>query len=150
MALRREAWLDAGPFDEGFRFYGQDLDLCAALRGKGWRVALLPAFRVLHHHGATIGRLAGAGAVRQDLELLWSDLLRWAAKRRGPAWARRAGAALAAGGRLRLFARCLALPFLPALPPARRTAWRDESRALSRALLALASRPGLPHARPPV
>lgn len=137
MALRRAAWLEAGPFDEGFRFYGQDLDLCSALRSRGWTVALLPAFRVLHHHGATIGRRTGAMA-RQDAELLWSDLLRWAAKRRGAAWARRAGAALTAGGRLRLCSRALALPFLP---PARRAARRQRDLSLRRAIAAAGRQP---------
>lgn len=134
MALRRAAWVDAGPFDEGFRFYGQDLDLCAALRERGWKVALLPTFHVLHHHGATIGRRAGAAGRRQHPELLWIDLLRWAAKRRSPSWAARARAALTAGGTLRLLARGLALAFLP---PRRRPAWREESRALRGALAAV-------------
>ncbi len=134
MALRRSAWRQAGPFDEDFRFYAQDLDLCTALRQKGWWIVFLPNFRVLHHHGATIGRSAGAAGGRQHIELLWSDLLLWAVKWRGPAWARRAAAALGAGARLRLLARALALPFLPA---ARRASWRNESGALRRALVGL-------------
>jgi hypothetical protein len=136
LALRRAAWEEAGPFDESFDFYGQDLDLCAALRARGWGVALLGSFRVLHHHGATIGRDAGA-AGRQHPELLWRDLLRWARKRRGEAWARRAARALAAGARARLLARAVAVPFLP---PSRRPAWREGSRALRQALGAVRHR----------
>ena len=41
-----------GPLDEGFRFYGQDLDLCLRLAAAGWRVAVVPGFGVMHHHGA--------------------------------------------------------------------------------------------------
>jgi hypothetical protein len=55
---------------------------------------------VLHHHGATIGRAAGAQG-HQHPELLWNDLLRWARKHHGQAWAARAGIALRTGVRLR-------------------------------------------------
>ncbi len=63
LALRRAALAEVGPLDERFRFYAQDLDLCLRLTAAGWRVALLPAVRVMHHHGATISRRnAGAAA----------------------------------------------------------------------------------------
>ena len=146
LAVRRTAWEQAGPLDEEFRFYGQDLDLCLRLRQAGWGVAVLPDFRVLHHHGATIGGKPGTGGGRQHPELLWTDLLRWARKHRGPSWARRAALALAAGGLLRLAGRALSSPFLPA---ARRAARRDETRAFRRALRAVLS-PELANPRPPV
>ncbi len=78
------------------------------------------SFRVLHHHGATIGRAAGASR-RQHPELLWSDLLRWARKHHGAAWAARAETALRTGARLRLAARRLAGPFAAGRE---RAAWR--------------------------
>jgi GT2 family glycosyltransferase len=131
LALRRSAWEAVGPMDEGFRFYGQDLDLCLRLRQAGWKVELVPDFRVLHHHGATIGRESGA---RQPPELLWTDLLRWARRHHGAGWARRAALALRGGAALRLAGRALATPFVPA---ARRAGWRAESRALRRAAGAL-------------
>ncbi len=134
LAVRSAAWEQVGPLDEEFRFYGQDLDLCLRLRDAGWRVALLPGFRVLHHHGATIGSKPGAGGGRQHPELLWTDLLRWARKHRGEAWARRAALVLAAGGAARLAGRALASPFLPS---AKRSARRDETRAFRRALRAV-------------
>jgi GT2 family glycosyltransferase len=127
LGLRRSAWHEVGPMDEGFRFYGQDLDLCLRLRKAGWKVELVPEFRVLHHHGSTIGRDSGK---RQHPELLWTDLLRWARRHRGAAWARRAALALRGGAALRLGGRMLAVPFLP---PARRAGWRAESQALRRA-----------------
>jgi len=101
MAFRRAVWETAGPFDEGFRFYAQDLDFCLRARRAGWQIEVRPELRVLHHHGATIGRSAGA-ARHQHRELLWSDLLRWARKHRGEAWAARAAAALRFGAALRL------------------------------------------------
>jgi len=131
LAVRREAWDQAGPLDEEFVFYGQDLDLCLSLRDAGWRVALLPDFRVMHHYGATIGGRPGTGGGRQHPELLWTDLLRWARKHKGERWARRAAWVLAAGGSARLAARGLLTPFRPA---GERNAWSEESRALRRAL----------------
>jgi GT2 family glycosyltransferase len=95
-----------GPLDEGYAFYAQDLDCCLRLRRAGWEVALLPEFRVVHVAGATIGRQDGA-AKRFHPSLLWADLLRFASKHGGPAEARRAARALAAGARLRLLGRAL-------------------------------------------
>jgi len=133
LALRRSAWEAAGPMDEGFRFYAQDLDLCLRLRQAGWSVELVPEFRVLHHHGATIGQASGGGG-RQHPELLWTDLLRWAVKHRGAAWARQAARVLRAGAALRLLGRSLATPFVAA---ERRAGWREESGAFRRAAAAV-------------
>lgn len=124
LALRRQAWEEVGGFDEEFRFYGQDLDLCLRLRKAGWNVELLPGIRVLHHHGATIGS-------RSHLELLWTDLLRWARKHQGAGFARKAAFALRSGAALRRLGRTAAAPFVPA---DRREAWRAESEALRRAI----------------
>jgi GT2 family glycosyltransferase len=132
---------DRGPLDEAFGFYGQDLDLCLRLTAAGWRVAVVPAFRVLHHHGATIGRRSGSG--RQNFALLWTDLLYWAGKHRGAVWAAKAARAIRAGALLRLAGRSLAGPFLP---PAGRAALAAESAALRQALRAI-RRPAL--ANPP-
>lgn len=134
MAFRRPVWDAAGPLDEGFRFYAQDLDFCLRARRAGWQVAVRPELRVLHHHGATIGRDPGASR-RQQHELLWTDLLRWARKQHGERWAARAQAALRVGAALRLAGRRLASPFVTA---ERREEWKEDSKALRRALAALA------------
>jgi N-acetylglucosaminyl-diphospho-decaprenol L-rhamnosyltransferase len=138
MAIRRAAWEQVGPLDERFRFYAQDLDLCLRARAAGWSVAVVPEFRVLHHHGATIqaagGRRPGGGRGAQHAELLWTDLLRWAAKQGGAPAARRAARALAAGAGLRLAGRRLATPLLPA---AARDGFRADSAALAGALAAV-------------
>jgi GT2 family glycosyltransferase len=137
MAIRRQAWEMAGPLDEGFRFYAQDLDFCLRARRAGWRVEIHPGFPVLHHHGATIGR-DPAARDRQHLELLWSDLLRWARKHRGTAWGNRAAAVLRTGARLRLAARCLAWTVArPFLAAPRRAAWSADDHAVRRALAAI-------------
>jgi N-acetylglucosaminyl-diphospho-decaprenol L-rhamnosyltransferase len=140
MAIRREAWAEVGPLDERFVFYAQDLDLCVRARRAGWMVAVVPAFEVVHHHGATIltegGGRAGRGV--QHPELLWTDLLHWAGKRGGAAAERRAARALAAGGWLRLAGRHLVAPLLPG---ARRSRFRAESAAFGRALAAVRRAP---------
>ena len=143
MAIRRAAWEEVGPLDEDFRFYAQDLDLCLRARQAGWTVAVVPDFEVIHHHGATIageggrrGRGGGGGGGAVHAELLWTDLLRWARKRGGEAAARRAARALLAGGRLRLLARRLGAPLVPA---AERDSHRAESAALGRAVEAVAA-----------
>lgn len=138
LAMRRDVWEAIGPLDEGFRFYGQDLDLCLRARSAGWTVAVLPEVRVLHHHGATIGRTGDAspGGQRQPPELLWLDLLRWAAAHRGPGWARRARAALTAGAAVRILARRAAIPFVPR---ERRGELQAGTAAFARARAALAT-----------
>lgn len=137
MAIRRATWAEVGPLDEGFRFYAQDLDFCVRTRQAGWEIALLPEVRVLHHHGATIGRREGALA-GQHLALLWGDLLRWARKHRGERWARQAGRALSAGVALRRAGLGLAL-LNPLLGADVRQRLREERRALAGGLVALRS-----------
>jgi GT2 family glycosyltransferase len=133
MAIRREAWDEVGPLDPGFRQYCQDLDLCTRAGEAGWAVAVVAGLRVIHHHGATIGRGPGA-AGRQNPELLWGDLLRWGRKHRGPRWTARAVRALQLGGVLRLAGRRLGA--LERFGDARR-AWRSDSLAYRRALASL-------------
>jgi GT2 family glycosyltransferase len=136
LAMRRAVWDDVGPLDETFRLYGQDLDFCLRARDRGWRVQIIAGCRVLHHHGATVEHVFGwrGRRSRPQTQSLWEDLLRWAEKRRGPAFARRAGRAIAIGGRLRLLGRwCLT----PTVPSALREAWRGETQELRVALAAL-------------
>lgn len=104
LALRREVWSELGPLDERFKFYCQDLDLCLRAKDSGWKVSIVPAFRVIHHHGASISG-EGTGVGGQNLELLWTDLLRWARYRKGEGWFQAAARLIVLGGRLRLWLR---------------------------------------------
>ena len=88
LLVRRAAWEQVGPLSEAFAFYGQDLDFCQRLRDRGWRVRLLADWRVVHVGGATIGRRPGSMSGVQTA-LLWSDLLLWARRYHGDAWAAR-------------------------------------------------------------
>ena len=136
VAVRASVWRELGPFETSYRFYGQDLDFCLRARDHGWRIRLLPRFRVVHYHGATVSSKGEAIVGSADLGLLWSDLVLWAERRRGAAFANRARAAIRAGSGLRLLLRRLALPFVPA---ARRVEWRRETDALVRARLGVRS-----------
>lgn len=135
MMIRRQVWTAVGGFDERFRFYCQDLDLCLRVRDAGWEVEVVPRARVTHLGGATIGQRAGAVADRSNPALLWTDLVRWAAKRGGERSARDTARFLWAGGAVRVAARRLRAPFLPA---SRRQAWGRETLVFQEALAALA------------
>ncbi len=100
LVLSRTAWRAAGPLEESYRFYGQDLELSSRLARAGFNLAIAEDFVVLHHLGGTVAT-AGGSQAGQRLDLLWSDLLHWAARVRGPRWARGARRALAAGAALR-------------------------------------------------
>ena len=133
MAIRRETWQAVGPLDEGYRFYCQDLHLCAAARDAGWRVEVVPSFEVIHHHGATIAGVSGSAAPYHP-ELMWADLVRFSDWRGGPESARRAASALTSGARLRLLGRGLYGTFLGSLRPA---TWDRDTRAFEAGLAAL-------------
>lgn len=133
LTIRRDLWLQCGPLDERFRFYAQDLDLCARASAAGWTVAVVGSALVRHHQGATVAATSN-GRHRQDASLLWCDLVRWVAKHRGPAQARRAARAIGLGARLRLLARRTSSWCLRGET---RTNWTDDSRALGAAMTAL-------------
>ncbi len=130
-AIRREVWRSCGPFDEGYRFYCQDLDLCASARRAGWSVAVISGFAVFHHHGATIAASPGASG-RFHPAHMWTDLVRFTAKFEGPEAARRAAAALRMGARLRLGGRAVAGLF-----SSDREAWTRDSDGFRAGLRAL-------------
>jgi GT2 family glycosyltransferase len=136
MAVRREVWESCGPFDEGFRFYCQDLDLCTRAGAAGSVVAVVNGFRVLHHHGATISRRSGASGSFHPA-LMWTDLLRFVKKDRGARAARRAASAIRAGARLRLIGLALRAPFATGVGSdeirRQRRAYREGLEALSMA-----------------
>lgn len=135
VAIRRAAWEEAGPFDEGFGFYGQDVDFCLRLADAGWKVRVLPGWIVTHLGGATIGSRDGAAGGRHP-GLLWTDLLLLGEKRHGSAWARSAARLMRLGASLGLAGRAL---ILPVVPRSRRPAFEAGTEAHRRAQAALAA-----------
>jgi hypothetical protein len=79
MMFRRAVWNVAGPLEERYRFYCQDIDFCLHARANGWQIAIVPEARVTHVRGATIGR-------KRNRALLRDDLLMWGRACYGEAW----------------------------------------------------------------
>lgn len=131
LLVRRAAWDEVGPLSEAFGFYGQDLDFCQRLRDRGWRVRLVAGWRVLHVGGASIGRRPGSVSGVQ-LALLWSDLLLWARRRHGDAWAERTARLMSAAVGVRLLLRAVLRPFVSG-----RERWDRDSDALRAARAAV-------------
>jgi GT2 family glycosyltransferase len=52
LLLRRHMLEELGGFDEGFRLYGEDIDLCYRAAAAGWERWYVPAARVTHAHAA--------------------------------------------------------------------------------------------------
>ena len=50
----------AGPFDEGFFMYSEELDLCWRLKRAGWRVVIVPIAQVIHYEGRSSGQVVAA------------------------------------------------------------------------------------------
>jgi hypothetical protein len=112
MAFRREAWNDAGPFNEKYRFYAQDLELCVRARAKGWRLRVIEDARVVHDGGATLRRVRDVAQLPHDPSLLWLDLLSWGRAHYGRAWAWAARPLMCAAASLRILGRTLRELFL--------------------------------------
>lgn len=133
MVVRRQVWRDVGPFDTGYRFYCQDLDLCRAAAAAGWRVEILPEFKIFHLHGATISEESGSIG-GQHPELMWTDLSRFANKYWGPSRARSSIRALRMGAALRVFGRSIASPLVG---DRERDGWGDATSSYAKALRSL-------------
>ena len=56
LLLRRAAFEELGGFDEGFRLYGEDIDLCYRAAQAGWERWYVPAAVVEHAYAAAIDR----------------------------------------------------------------------------------------------
>lgn len=50
MVVRRQALENVGYFDETFFLFSEDEDLCYRMKQKGWKIALIPDTKVIHHH----------------------------------------------------------------------------------------------------
>lgn len=134
LAMRREVLASLTELDTRFHAYAQDLDFCLRARSQGWRVAVIAELTVMHHHGATLGE-QGDAVDRHRPDLLWADLLRWAAKAHGETWAQRARLVMRCGARLRQLGRWLGSPWPFGVD---RATWRRQSAAYRAAGRALA------------
>ncbi|MBC7233264.1 MAG: glycosyltransferase family 2 protein [Chloroflexi bacterium] len=60
LLLRRQAWEQVGPLDEGFFMYSEELDWCRRLKTVGWRVVYIPWAEVIHHEGQSSSQVMPA------------------------------------------------------------------------------------------
>ncbi|MBD3393066.1 MAG: glycosyltransferase [Chitinivibrionales bacterium] len=58
MFVRTSVFREAGGFDESFFMYGEDLDLCARVREKGYKVWYLPSTQIVHFKGQSSSKRA--------------------------------------------------------------------------------------------
>ena len=70
-------------FSEDYRRgYYEDTDMCLRIKERGYSLVLHRGSVVIHHHGATITAGRGSAAPYHP-ELMWTDLVHFAAKRGG-------------------------------------------------------------------
>ncbi len=126
MAFRAEVWRVAGPLDEWFLFYCQDIEFCLRAKAAGWNVRIVDEARVMHGLGRTV---AAESSLQHDPERLWPDLVTWGARYYGRAWALRARTVLVVVAVVRVCVRVLRRP------------WRVDAttRAMARAARRLAT-----------
>ncbi len=80
--IRREAWLQVGPLEEGFFMYFEETDWCRRSAGAGWEVHYLPAAQIIHYEGKSSEQVVAARTLRFQ-----RSKLRYARKYFGPGWA---------------------------------------------------------------
>ena len=85
LLVRRADAEAAGLFDERFFMYTEDVDFCAAIRGRGRRILFTPAAEVVHLRGRSAAAAPGATrnayhrsrlAFYEKHHPLWAPLLR--------------------------------------------------------------------------
>jgi GT2 family glycosyltransferase len=79
LLVRREAIEQAGPLDEGFFMYSEELDWCRRIKQAGWRIVYLPAAQVIHYEGKSSEQNLAARDLR-----FHSSKVRYFRKHHGP------------------------------------------------------------------
>ena len=82
LMIRREAWQQIGPLDEGFFMYFEELDWCRRCREAGWEIHYRPVAEILHHEGKSSEQVVTARTIRFQ-----RSKIRYFAKYYGSGWA---------------------------------------------------------------
>ena len=69
--FRREAFSDAGGFDDDFFLYMEDVDLVFRAQCAGWKCRYIPEAVVFHHHGGTAGVDSDITIYYGNRNILW-------------------------------------------------------------------------------
>ncbi len=56
LLVRRRVAEEVGLLDERFFIYCEDVDFCAAVRSRGWKVRFTPAAEIVHHRGRSVAQ----------------------------------------------------------------------------------------------
>jgi len=83
MLMRRAAWDDVGPLDEGYFMYLEEVDWCRRARARGWQIWYEPAAVAVHHAGAATRQQPDAMFAQ-----LWRSRLRYYQRYHGPIYNR--------------------------------------------------------------
>ena len=78
MLIRRSAWDDVGPLDEGYFMYLEEVDWCRRARGRGWQIWYAPQAHAVHHAGSATRQQPGAMFAQ-----LWRSRLRYYQRHHG-------------------------------------------------------------------
>ncbi len=80
MLIRRSAWNDVGPLDQGYFMYMEEIDWCRRARARGWEIWHEPAAVVIHHAGSSTRQQPQAMRAQ-----LWRSRLRYYSRFHTPA-----------------------------------------------------------------
>jgi GT2 family glycosyltransferase len=83
MLIRRAAWQDVGPLDEGYFMYLEEIDWCRRARERDWQIWYHPHALVVHHGGSSTGQQPEAMFAQ-----LWRSRLRYYSRFHGPTYNR--------------------------------------------------------------
>jgi N-acetylglucosaminyl-diphospho-decaprenol L-rhamnosyltransferase len=70
LALRRQAFLSVGGFDESYFMYQEEVDLCYRMLAAGWETHFTPAGTIVHVGGASTGQFRVEMAAQHLLSVL--------------------------------------------------------------------------------
>jgi N-acetylglucosaminyl-diphospho-decaprenol L-rhamnosyltransferase len=73
LLVRRQAIGQAGPLDEGYFMYSEEMEWCRRIRTQGWQAVYLPQATVIHYEGRSSEQVA----VARDIYFQTSKLRYW-------------------------------------------------------------------------
>jgi GT2 family glycosyltransferase len=64
LMIRRAAWQQVGPLDEGFFMYFEELDWCRRCQAADWQIYYLPDACIIHHEAKSSEQVLAARTIR--------------------------------------------------------------------------------------